>query len=103
MKYLYWTFRQQLVHHSVNGCNFNSGDFCASGTISGESKDSFGSLMELTWNGRDVIKLEDGGELKFFEDGDVVTFKSFNGDGNGLLQMGEVTGQVIPSLDLAKI
>lgn len=91
------------MHHSVNGCNFNPGDFCASGTLSGEEKESWGSLLEITWNGRDPIPLNGGGELRFLEDGDRVVFRAFNNDGKGLLQMAECEGTITPSLSLAKI
>ena len=50
-KYLYWTLAQQLAHHTVNGCNLRPGDLLASGTISGPTPDSYGSLLELAWRG----------------------------------------------------
>jgi 2-keto-4-pentenoate hydratase/2-oxohepta-3-ene-1,7-dioic acid hydratase in catechol pathway len=56
-RYLYWSFAQQLVHHSITGCNMRAGDLFGSGTISGPEKDSFGSLLELTWNGANPIQV----------------------------------------------
>ncbi|KAJ3206101.1 hypothetical protein HK099_000625 [Clydaea vesicula] len=66
LKYMYWTFKQQLAHHTVNGCNMNTGDLCGSGTISGPTENSFGSLLELTWNGSKSLNI-DGEERKFLE------------------------------------
>lgn len=87
----------------MNGCNFNPGDFCASGTISGEAQDSFGSLLELTWNGKNPIKLSDNSDLLFLQDNDTVIFRAYNADKNGRLVMGEVSGTIKESLDVAKI
>ncbi len=69
---LYWTMSQMLTHHASNGCNLQSGDLIASGTISGASKDSRGSLMELTWRGTEPLNLPSGEVRKFLEDGDEV-------------------------------
>ena len=62
--------KQQLVHHAVNGCNMRTGDLLGSGTISGPSEGSTGSLLEASWNGSKAIVLGDGVERKFLEDGD---------------------------------
>lgn len=62
LKYLYWSMNQQLTHHTETGCNMNTGDLLASGTISGVDKSEWGSLLELTWNGRDKILIEETGE-----------------------------------------
>ena len=59
--YLYWSMAQQLAHHTVSGCNTRVGDLMASGTISGPTPDSFGSLLELAWNGQKPIELPNGG------------------------------------------
>lgn len=73
LKYMYWNFRQQLAHHTINGCNMRSGDLCGSGTISGETQESFGSMLELSWNGKnDVILTSTGSTRKFIEDTDIV-------------------------------
>ncbi|KAG8191235.1 hypothetical protein JTE90_003248 [Oedothorax gibbosus] len=81
-KYMYWTMKQQLTHHSITGCNFNSGDLLASGTISGKTPDSYGSMLELSWKGTKVTTLSDGHERKFLKDGDEVTISGYcQGDG----------------------
>ncbi len=96
-KYLYWSMAQQLAHHTVNGCNVRAGDVMASGTISGPQKDSFGSLLELTWRGRNPIKLANGEERKFLEDGDTVVIRG-HARRNGLrVGFGEVRGEILPA------
>lgn len=95
--YLYWSMAQQLAHHTVNGCNVRAGDLMASGTISGSAPDSFGSLLELTWRGTKPLKLRDGGERKFLEDGDTVVIRG-HCENNGLrIGFGEVRGEVLPA------
>lgn len=95
--YLYWSMAQQLAHHTVNGCNVRAGDLMASGTISGPAPDSFGSLLELTWRGTKPLKLRDGGERKFLEDGDTVVIRG-HCENNGLrIGFGEVRGEVLPA------
>jgi len=94
-KYLYWNIYQQLAHHTVNGCNIRTGDLMASGTISGLEKSSFGSMLELAWKGTEPIKLPNGEERKFLEDGDTIIIKGFcQGDGYRI-GFGEVTGEII--------
>ncbi|MEM7103131.1 MAG: fumarylacetoacetase [Bacteroidota bacterium] len=96
-KYMYWNMSQQLAHHSVNGCNFNPGDMCASGTISGTTPDSFGSMLELAWRGTKPIPMPDGTERKFILDGDTVIMKG-HGVRNGVrIGFGEVSGKVLPA------
>ena len=70
---LYWTLAQMLTHHASNGCNLRTGDLLASGTISGDSKDSRGCLLELTRRGEESIRLPTGELRAFLEDGDEVT------------------------------
>jgi fumarylacetoacetase len=96
-KYLYWTIQQQLAHHTVNGCNMETGDLLASGTISGPTEDSFGSLLELTWRGTKPIKLP-GGEMKFLEDGDTVIMTGWCQGDDYRIGFGEVRGKILPSL-----
>ena len=94
---MYWNVAQQLAHHTVNGCNINVGDMMASGTISGSTEDSLGSLLELSWNGTKPVRLEDGDERKFIEDGDTVIMKGY-ADKNGVrVGFGEVSGQILPA------
>lgn len=97
-KYLYWTIVQQLAHHTVNGCNINAGDMLASGTISGATPDSFGSMLELTWRGTKPIALPDGSERKFIQDGDTVILRGF-AERNGVrIGLGEVSNTILPTL-----
>jgi len=98
-KYLYWTMEQQLAHHTINGCNINAGDMLASGTISGPTPDSFGSMLELTWRGTKPITLPNGVERKFIADGDTITMKGYaQYPNNGLrIGFGEVSGKVLPA------
>ena len=96
-KHLYWTMAQQLAHHTVTGCNMDTGDLLASGTISGPDKGSFGSMLEITWRGTEPVTLPGGGERKFLLDGDRVTMRGWcQGDGYRV-GFGEVTGCVLPA------
>jgi fumarylacetoacetase len=74
---MYRNITQQLAHHTVNGCNINVGEMIASGTISGPTSDSFGSMLELAWKGTKPVKLEEVGEGKFIEDGNSVIMKGY--------------------------
>lgn len=94
-KYMYWNMCQQLAHHTVNGCNLNVGDVCASGTISGREKDSFGSMLELTWRGANPIPMPDGTERKFVNDGDTVIMRGFAEKEGARVGFGEVSGLVL--------
>ena len=76
-KNLYWTLAQMLTHHTSNGCNLRSGDLIASGTISGAQKNSYGSLMEYTWQGTQPIALPSGETRKFLADGDEVIMRGY--------------------------
>ncbi len=98
-KYLYWDLRQQLAHHTVNGCNLRPGDLLASGTISGPEPGSYGSLLELTWRGTRPLALEGGEERRFLQDGDRVTFTGWCRGAGYRVGFGEVTGRVLPALD----
>ena len=96
-KYMYWNIAQQLAHHTVNGCNINVGDMMASGTISGSTEDSFGSMLELSWKGSKPVQLEDGEERKFIEDGDTVIMKGYAEKDGIRVGFGEVSGQILPA------
>lgn len=96
-KNMYWTVAQQIAHHTVNGCNLNVGDVMASGTISGKTPDSFGSLLELTWGGKNPITLPDGSTRTFLEDGDTIVIRGF-AEKNGIrVDFGEVKTTVLPA------
>ncbi|SIN84541.1 fumarylacetoacetate hydrolase [Algoriphagus halophilus] len=96
-KSMYWNVAQQLAHHTVNGCNINVGDLMASGTISGTTEDSFGSLLELSWNGKKTLKLDTGEERTFLEDGDTVIMKGYAEKDGIRVGFGEVKSQLLPA------
>ena len=95
-KYLYWSMSQQLAHHTSNGCRVNSGDMMGSGTISGEKPTSFGSMLELTWSGKNPLKLKDGTERKFINDNDTVIMKGFCENKEVRIGFGEVSSKLLP-------
>lgn len=96
-KYMYWNMAQQLAHHTVNGCNLEAGDMYASGTISGKTEDSFGSMLELTWSGSKPLKLKDGSERKFIEDNDTVIMRGWCEKDGIRVGFGEVSGKILPA------
>ncbi|KAL7405591.1 hypothetical protein ABVT39_003695 [Epinephelus coioides] len=97
-KYMYWTMKQQLTHHTVNGCNVRPGDLLASGTISGPDPGSFGSMLELSWRGSKSIDLGGGETRTFLKDGDEVTITGYcQGDGYRV-GFGLCTGVILPAL-----
>lgn len=98
-KYMYWNMAQQLAHHTVNGCNLEVGDMYGSGTISGHTEDSFGSMLELAWSGTKPLKLSDGTERKFIEDNDTVIMRGWCESGRIRVGFGEVSGKILPPLD----
>jgi fumarylacetoacetase len=96
---MYWTAAQQLAHMTVNGASLRTGDLFASGTVSGPAPDQRGSLIELSWGGREPLTLADGSTRTFLEDGDVVTITATApGTGGGRISLGEVTGRVGPAV-----
>jgi len=97
-KYMYWNICQQLAHHTINGCNIKVGDMYASGTISGPTPDSFGSMLELTWRGANPLKLNDGSERKFINDFDTVIIRGYAQKGNFRIGFGEVSSQLLPAI-----
>jgi len=97
-KYMYWNMNQQLAHHTVNGCNIRSGDLMGSGTISGKDENSYGSMLELTWKGTKPLKMKDGSERKFLNDGDTVIMRGYC-EKNGLrIGFGEVKSKILPAI-----
>ena len=96
-KNMYWTVAQQIAHHTVNGCNLNVGDLLASGTISGTEPNSYGSLLELTWGGKNPISLPGGSTRTFLEDGDTIAINGF-AEKNGIrVGFGELRNTVLPA------
>lgn len=94
-RYMYWNMAQQLAHHTVNGCNIQSGDMMASGTISGPEPGSYGSLLELTWNGKKPLLLAGGVQRTFLEDGDAVTFRGYAEKDGVRIGFGECKGKIL--------
>jgi fumarylacetoacetase len=98
-KAMYWTMVQQLAHHTVSGCNTQVGDLMGSGTVSGSASGSFGSLLELTWNGQKPLTLEGGAQRTFIADGDEIAMTGWC-QGNGYrVGFGEVAGKVLPAIE----
>lgn len=96
-KYMYWNMAQQLAHHTVNGCNVEVGDLYASGTISGKDKNSYGSMLELSWRGTQPLTLNDGAERKFINDNDTITMKGWAEKDGIRVGFGEVSGKILPA------
>ncbi len=97
-KYLYWNMAQQLAHHTINGCNLNVGDMMASGTISGPTPDSYGSMLEIAWKGTKPVQMANGTERKFILDGDTVIIKGFCEKEGLRIGFGEVKTKILPAL-----
>ncbi|KAF9925836.1 hypothetical protein FBU30_004456 [Linnemannia zychae] len=100
LKYMYWSFAQQLAHHTINGCNMRTGDLCGSGTISGPTEDSFGSMLELSWSGANDIKLADGITRKFLKDNDEMIMAGWCEKDGVRVGFGECHGKILPSANL---
>jgi fumarylacetoacetase len=99
-KYMYWNMAQQLAHVTVNGTAVRPGDLYASGTISGPTPDSYGSLIELTWRGANPISLPSGETRTFLQDGDTVTLRGYCAEpGKPRIGFGGVSGTVVPHDD----
>ncbi|KAF9350368.1 hypothetical protein BGX34_001262 [Mortierella sp. NVP85] len=97
LKYMYWSFAQQLAHHTVNGCNMRTGDLCGSGTISGPTKDSYGSLLELTWSGEHELELAGGIKRKFLQDNDEMILAGWCEKDGIRVGFGECHGKILPA------
>jgi fumarylacetoacetase len=94
---MYWSMAQQLAHHTCNGCAIKAGDLLASGTISGATPDSFGSLLELSWNGTQPLQLNNGTERRFLEDGDTLILRGHAAHSGIRIGFGEVSGTLLPA------
>lgn len=98
MKDLYWTIGQMLTHHASNGCNLQTGDLMATGTISGKEKSERGSMLELSWRGTEPIDLPGGEQRRFLEDGDEVIMKGYcEREGFRRIGFGECRGRILPA------
>lgn len=96
-KYMYWNMAQQLAHHTVNGCNIRCGDLMGSGTISGPTPNSYGSMLELAWKGTKPLKMSDGTERKFIQDNDTVIMRGYSEKNGVRIGFGEVSTKVLPA------
>jgi len=96
-KYMYWNMSQQLAHHTVNGCNVRCGDLMGSGTISGPTPDSYGSMLELAWKGTKPIQMPDGSERRFIQDHDTVIMRGFCEQNGVKIGFGEVRSLLLPA------
>lgn len=96
-KHMYWSAAEQLAHHTSNGCNINVGDMMASGTVSGPDEESYGSMLELSWNGTKSVKLDSGEERTFIEDRDTVIMKGFAEKDGIRVGFGELKSTVLPA------
>jgi fumarylacetoacetase len=93
---MYWTIAQLLTHHASNGCNMRAGDLLASGTVSGPTKESRGSMLELSWKGTEPIQLPSGEVRKFLEDGDEVIIRGWcEREGAVRIGFGECRGIIV--------
>ncbi|GAB3955648.1 fumarylacetoacetase [Spirosoma harenae] len=93
-RYLYWSFAQMIVHHTVGGCNLAIGDVLATGTISGTTPGSYGSLLELSWNGQRPLHLSESVSRTFLADGDTITFRGNGRNKRGSIALDSVKGTI---------
>ena len=97
-KYMYWSMAQQLTHHTITGCAVQVGDLMGSGTISGPTPESYGSMLEIAWNATKPVTLKGGETRTFIEDGDTVIMKGYSEKDGVRVGFGEVRGKVLPAL-----
>lgn len=95
-KFMYWNMTQQLAHHTVGGCNVRCGDMMASGTISGPTEGSFGSMLEIAWKGTKPVAMNDGSTRTFIQDHDTVIIRGYAIKDNVRVGFGECSGKVLP-------
>ena len=96
-KHMYWNVVQQLAHQTVNGCNINTGDVYASGTISGPEEGSYGSMLEIAWKGTKPVAMPDGTERKFIHDEDTVIMRGYGEKDGVRIGFGEVSTKILPA------
>jgi fumarylacetoacetase len=95
---MYWTLGQMLAHHTSNGCAIRPGDLVASGTISGPDKENRGCLLELTWRGTEPVRLPNGEQRTFLEDGDEVVLTGYCvREGFARIGLGSCRGVILPA------
>lgn len=102
LKYMYWTMSQQLAHHAVNGCQINAGDLLGSGTISGPTQDSYGSMLELTWAGQNPLEMNNGTKRTFIQDNDTVIMRGYCKNDQVRIGFGEVSSKLLPAIPFEK-
>jgi fumarylacetoacetase len=95
---MYWNMAQQLAHQTVNGCNINVGDMFGSGTISGPTPDSFGSMLEIAWKGTRPVLMPDGSERRFIHDHDTIVMRGYCIKGDLRIGFGEVATRIMPAI-----
>ncbi|WP_371170898.1 fumarylacetoacetase [Aliiroseovarius sp. 2305UL8-7] len=99
---MYYSAAEQLCHHAIGGCAMNVGDLLGSGTVSGPTKTEYGSLMEMSWAGREPFTLDTGETRTFIEDGDTLTLRgAAKGDGFQV-GFGDCVGQILPAISWPK-
>jgi fumarylacetoacetase len=98
-RHMYWNMNQQLAHHTVNGCNIRCGDMIASGTISGPTEGSFGSMLEIAWKGTKPVQMKDGSSRTIIQDGDTVILRGHAVSDGVRLGFGECACRIIPALE----
>ena len=96
---MYYSAAQQLAHHTTSGCPMNTGDLLGSGTISGPTKPERGSLLELSWGGKEPLTLDSGETRSFIEDGDTLTLTGAASADGYTIGFGECVGTVLPALE----
>ena len=95
---MYYSAAQQLAHHTTSGCSMSTGDLLGSGTISGPEKESRGSLLEMSWGGKEPMTLEGGETRSFINDHDTLTLRGVaEGDGYRI-GFGDCAGTILPAL-----
>jgi len=95
---MYWTPKQQLAHHTVTGCNMRPGDLIGTGTISGPTPDSLGSLLELAWKGTNPITIPNGEKRSYIQDGDEIIMSGYCQGNNYRVGFGYCTGVITPAI-----
>jgi fumarylacetoacetase len=95
---MYWNMNQQLAHHTVNGCNMRCGDLLASGTISGPTEGSYGSMLEIAWKGTKPVTMNDGSTRTFIQDHDTVILTGHAQKDGVRIGFGSCSGTILPAL-----